>query len=95
MFKIEKGKSKVLATIAKEFYSKVNPIKKRTGSLQKNSLKRRLIKKIRNEKDAQKRTFYKLLAENKFKLLREVITGSPSQLQSIQNRLEAMVAANR
>lgn len=94
MFKIEKGKSKVLAAIAHEFYSKVNPVKKRTGSLQKNSLKKRLLKKIRSEKDIQKRAFYKLLAENKFKLLREVITGSPTQLQSIQKRLEAMVATN-
>lgn len=93
MFKIENGKSKILTTIANEFYSKVNPVK-RTGSLMKNSLKKRLLKKIRNEKDAQKKIFYTKLAENKFKLLREIITGNPSQLQLIQNKIDGMVIAN-
>ncbi|GAB3928120.1 hypothetical protein [Larkinella terrae] len=94
MFKIEKGKSKILLAIANELYSKLNPVKKKTGSLQKNSLKKRLLKKIRSEKDIQKKIFYRLLSEHRFKLLREIITGDPTQLQLIHNRIEAMVAAN-
>ncbi len=93
MFKIEKGKSKFLASIAKEFYSKVNPVNKRTGTLLKNSLKKRLQKKIRNEKDAKKKIFYSKLTERKFKLLEEIITGSPTQLQAIQIKIEALVAS--
>lgn len=92
MFKIEKGKNKYLSAIANEFYSKVNPVK-RNGLLNKYSLKKRLLKKIRSEKDPRKKIFYIRLAEKKFKLLKEIIVGTPSQLAAIQKRFDAMVLA--
>lgn len=95
MFKIEKGKNKTLIQISNEFYSKLNPVKKRTGSLMKNSLKKRLQKKIRSEKDPQKLFFYKKLADNKYKIIKEIITGNPTQLASRQQEFEALVTSNK
>ncbi len=93
MFKLEKGKNKNLPQIANEFYSKLNPVKK-TGLLMKDSLKKRLQKKIRREKDPKKLVFYKKLAEKKYKILEEIITGSPIHLADIQEQMDAMVKKN-
>lgn len=92
MFKIEKGRNKTLTNIASEFYTKLNPMKK-TGSLKKNSLKKRLEKIIRNEKNPQKLVFYNKLAAEKFKILKEIITGNATQLATIQQQIESMVTS--
>lgn len=94
MFKIEKGRDKTLIKIANAFYSKLNPVNKKTGALLNNSLKKRLLKKIRNEKDMQKLFFYKKLAKNNFKILKQIITGSPTELVTLHQQIEAMVINN-
>jgi len=92
MFKIQHGKSKPLQYLAKEFYKRINPLKA-TNSLKKNSIKKRITKKIRIEKDIQRKAFYIMLARGKFKFLEEIITSNTNQLQLIQNKIETLVVA--
>lgn len=94
MFKIEQGRIHKLEVLANNFYSQLNPITI-NGSLYKNSLKSRLAKTLRTEKAEQKRNFYKMLSKSKYKLLRQIITGNPSELDTIYKKLNELIIRGR
>lgn len=91
MFRIEQGKTQKLEVLANNFFNQVNP-HKISGALNKNSLKSRLAKKLRAEKVKEKRVFYSMLSKKKYKLLRQIITGSPSELNIIYNKINELVS---
>lgn len=90
MYKIDRGAVKSLEKISSEFYSKLNPIKK-SGALRKNSLKKRILKKYNTANDVSRKSFYGILIERKFKLLRKIIIGKPSDLKAIIERFDQLV----
>jgi len=90
MFKIEQGKTQKLEVLANNFYRQLNPLKI-SGVLHKNSLKSRLAKKLRTEKVKQKRNFYSMLSKSNYKLLQQIITGSPNELDTIYKKINEFV----
>jgi len=90
MFRILKGKNRALTYLANKFYSKANPLKK-TGALDKRSLKKRVSKKCNNEKDPLKKKFYQKLRTKNYELLKKIITSDINSLTNIQTDFETLV----
>ncbi|MEI8202415.1 MAG: hypothetical protein WCH34_05350 [Bacteroidota bacterium] len=90
MFKVEKGKTKTLDVLAKEFYSLLKPSNLKSSS-RKYSIVNRLNKSISKETDTLKKRFYKHLKKKNYKLLKKIISSPSNQLVSIMNDFELMV----
>jgi hypothetical protein len=90
MFRILQGKNRALTYLANKFYSKANPLKK-SGALDKRSLKKRVSKRCNNEKDPLKKTFYQKLRRKNYELLRKIITSDINGLTDIHNDFETLV----
>lgn len=104
MFLIRNGiNNKGLESIAREFYFKLNPKKKRTNILKKVALNRKVRKKYevlveKRKKEGlstyekQKYKFYKYLVQNKFENLKKIILSGPRELKQIKTQIDQQVS---
>lgn len=92
MFQIEYGRNNIaLHDIADQFYLKLNP-RKKNKSFRKEALRRKILKKYKYETDPLKRNFYRELAQNRFSILKEIVTGDPYVLKKIHAFFESKVS---
>lgn len=95
MYQIKKGKNKTLDQLNKEHYEfLVKPKSDANGIVQsygQGSVIKRIDRKVKEFKGLKGLQFFKDLVDNDYKLLNEILTGKPNELQIIVKKIERKI----